>query len=95
MEPDDPNSPTVWQGPICISLNQGKFDCVLDISLVKEVRCLKQNNALMIIINAFSGSNAFEHLIDPYSCQRLEQKPISGIDRRGKPACRSDFPSAS
>lgn len=63
FEPNDPNAPDIWQGPVCFSVNGA--ECGLDISLIKGVELGNDNH---VVVSAFSGSIAHIYTVDPVTC---------------------------
>lgn len=63
---------TVWEGPIEIGKKPGVFFCTIDTSLIKGVRTGTQQN--IIIIEAFSGSKAYDILVNLDSCKTINSK---------------------
>ncbi|PXF32434.1 hypothetical protein WH50_04930 [Pokkaliibacter plantistimulans] len=65
-EPDNAESPQIWQGPVCIEAQTLASACQLDLGLIKQVGAGQQPGT--VSITTFSGSNATEHLVDPVKC---------------------------
>src|SRR5450759_3331049 len=63
-EPDRPDAPTTWQGPLTISAD-GK-SCAADVSLVKAVYA--SPDAPFLVVVTYSGSNTYVHFINIASC---------------------------
>ena len=62
--PDNPDKPTMWQGPLTIS--GGKASCVADLSLITGVYAARGWNYVLVL--STSGSNAIVHFIGLDSC---------------------------
>lgn len=62
--PDNPDAPTVWEGPLRIT--NGKTTCESPVSLVGSVWA--QSGAKFAIVVADSGSSTYVHFIDTLSC---------------------------
>src|SRR5664280_353944 len=63
-EPDRPDKPTAWQGPLTIS--SGSKSCEADVSLVTAVYA--SPNTPFIVVVTYSGSNTYVHFIAISSC---------------------------
>lgn len=64
--PDSLTNPEIWEGPICIENRQIGSSCVFSESLVREVK-FHDNESLSV--TTFSGSNAFNWIVQMESCQ--------------------------
>lgn len=63
-EPDRPDKPTAWQGPLTIS--SGSKSCDADVSLVTAVYA--SPDAPYLIVVTYSGSNTYVHFIATSNC---------------------------
>ena len=63
-EPDRPDKPTAWQGPLTIS--SGGKSCAADVSLVTAVYAAP--DAPFVVVVTYSGSNTYVHFIAIASC---------------------------
>jgi len=63
-EPDNPEKPTIWQGPLTVS--NGSTSCTADVSLVTAIYAAPSRS--FVIVLAISGSNTFANFIDLASC---------------------------
>jgi hypothetical protein len=63
-EPDRPDKPTAWQGPLTIS--SGGKSCAADVSLVTAVYA--SADAPFIVVATYSGSNTYVHFIAMSNC---------------------------
>ena len=63
-EPDRPDKPTAWQGPLTIS--SGGKSCEANVSLVTAVYA--SPDAPFLIVVTYSGSNTYVHFIASSSC---------------------------
>lgn len=63
-EPDRPDKPTAWQGPLTISA--GGKSCAADVSLVTAVYASPE--ASFLVVATYSGSNTYVHFIAIASC---------------------------
>lgn len=63
-EPDRPDKPTAWQGPLTIS-SAGK-SCHADVSLVTAVYA--SPDAPFLVVVTYSGSNTYVHFIAIANC---------------------------
>src|SRR5512141_1384590 len=73
-EPDRPDKPTAWQGPLTISA-AGK-SCAADVSLVTAVYA--SAGAPFIVVITYSGSNTYVHFINIASCE-VKWEPIKAF----------------
>lgn len=55
FEPNDPQRPEIWQGPVCVASKTNNVDCGFELSLVKRVAPTADGDALEVSV--FSGSN--------------------------------------
>ena len=62
--PDNPDKPTMWQGPLTIS--GGKTSCMADLSLISGVYAASGWNYVLVL--STSGSNAIVHFIELNTC---------------------------
>jgi hypothetical protein len=63
-EPDNPDKPTVWQGPLRISSSSAS--CTVDASLVTGIYAAPGNSFAIVL--STSGSNAIANFIELASC---------------------------
>jgi hypothetical protein len=63
-EPDRPDKPRAWQGPLTIS--SGGKSCEADVSLVTAVYA--SPDAPLVVVVAYSGSNTYVHFVSVSSC---------------------------
>ena len=63
-EPDRPDKPTAWQGPLTIS--SGSKSCEADVSLVTAVYA--SPDAPFVVVVTYSGSNTYVHFIAISNC---------------------------
>lgn len=63
-EPDNPDKPSMWQGPLTIS--SGSASCTADVSLVTAVYAA--SGRAFVIVLSTSGSNAVAHFVELASC---------------------------
>jgi hypothetical protein len=64
-EPDHPDKPTAWQGPLTIS-SAGK-SCEADVSLVTAVYA--STEAPFVVVVTYSGSNTYVQFITTANCK--------------------------
>ena len=64
-EPDHPDKPTAWQGPLTIS-SAGK-SCEADVSLVTAVYA--STEAPFVVVVTYSGSNTYVQFITAANCK--------------------------
>jgi hypothetical protein len=63
-EPDNPEKPTVWQGPLTVS--KGSASCTADVSLVTAIYAAPSRSFVLVL--SVSGSNISADFIDLASC---------------------------
>ena len=63
-DPDNPDKPTMWQGPLTIS--HAGSSCTADVSLVTAIYGDRERSFLIVL--TASGSNAVAHFIELASC---------------------------
>ena len=73
-EPDRPDAPTAWQGPLTISAD-GK-SCAADVSLVTAVYA--SPDAPFLVVATYSGPNTYVHFINIASCT-VKWEPIKAF----------------
>ena len=65
-DPDNPASPTLWQGPLSIS--SGSVPCEAHVSLVRDV--FVSSTGKLAVVVSISGSNTFVDFFNPHTCAR-------------------------
>jgi len=77
FEPEPATPPEIWQGPVCIAIDSGPFDCGLEIDLVRGVEVSDTGH---VIVHAFSGSSIHDYEIDPEACRILSENGLPRQD---------------
>lgn len=67
FEPNDPKSPDIWQGPVCVRSEVNQVDCGFDLSLVKSVKPTDDMKAIEVV--TFSGSTSRTVRIELATCK--------------------------
>ena len=74
LEPDKPDRPTAWDGPLRIKLSPAAA-CEADVSLVTRV--YSASGAEYLIALSYSGSMQYIHFLDLKSCR--ERWPVRSV----------------
>ena len=65
-DPDNPSSPTLWQGPLSIA--SGSTSCTVDASLIRDVYLSASGKLLLVV--SLSGSSTYVAFFNPATCAR-------------------------
>ncbi len=69
MEPDNPEQPKAWLGPLIVTDQRSGKSCKMDIELITDVYDV--NSGSMFLVFSYGGSSRYINYIDPRSCRHM------------------------
>jgi hypothetical protein len=98
LNPDDPQHPSAWEGPLKVEGSGAGVSCSADVSLVSKV--FSTSDGTLLVVLSHSGSLTYLQFIRTASCQEAfpriqafaEGVVVTGDEIKLMPACVCDAP---